>query len=208
MAQRMTRQGRVILAVLALAVVASLWRTVAVERQKREVAQSYEEAQRLVQELTAERDHLSGELLETRQTVEDQAGSLANLQQELASVQGQLNETVAQITSLQRDYAKLESRNSSLSEQLEAAVAEKAQLQAKLSSLKELRLAIRDVKHKLRAERWAAWGTWWRERAQRTRETDQARLASGNRGYVIKQGKSTLGASPRLHVHVLEPQPQ
>ena len=208
MAQRMRRRGRLILAVLALAVVASLWRTVAVEREKREVAKSYEEAQRLVQELTAERDHLSGELLETRQTVEDQAGSLANLQQELASVQDQLNETLAQITSLQRDYTQLEGRHSTLTEQLEAAVAEKAQLEARLSSLKELRLAIRDVKHKLRAERWAAWGTWWRERVQRAREADQTRLASGNRGYVIKQGKSTLGASPRLHVHVLEPQPQ
>lgn len=208
MPQQATRKRRVILAVLALAVVASLWRTVSVEREKREVAKSYEEAQRLVQELTAEREHLSGELLETRQTVEDQAGGLANLQQELASVQDRLHETVAQITSLQRDYAQLEGRNSTLTEQLEATLAEKEQLQAKLSSLKELKLAIRDVKHKLRAERWAAWGARWRERAQRVQEADEVRLASGNRGYVIKQGKSTLGASPRLHVHVLEPQSQ
>lgn len=208
MPQQTTRQGRVILAVLAVVMAASLWRTVSVEREKRAVSQSYEEAQRLVQTLTAERDHLSGELLEARQTVETQTGSLANLQEELAGVQARLNETIAQIASLQRDYAQLEGRNSSLAEQLQSAIVEKEQLEAKLSSLKELRLAIRDVKHKLRAERWAAWGTWWRERVQRAQEADETRLASGNRGYIIKQGKSTLGASPRLHVHVLEPQSQ
>jgi chromosome segregation ATPase len=195
-----------ILAVLALLLVASLWRTVSVEREKRQVAQGYEEVRQLVQELTEERDHLSGELLAARQTVEDQAGNLATLQQEFASVQARLDETVTQIASLQRDYEELEQRNTSLASQLQAAVAEKEQLQAKLSSLKELRLAIRNVKQQLRTERWAAWGTWWREQAQRVREADQVRLVSGNRGYVVKQGKSTLGVTPRLHVHVLEPQ--
>ena len=92
-------------------------------------------------------------------------------------------------------------QNTQLTAQLAAAKAEKAALEAKLSSIKELKLAIRDVRRKLWNERWAD----YRALAQARREQDQEQLASGNRGFVVKQGRSTLGSSPRLQVHVLEP---
>ncbi|MBI2103963.1 MAG: hypothetical protein HYT90_00075 [Candidatus Omnitrophica bacterium] len=198
------QRGRVVLVVLGILLAASLWRTTAAERQRLQVAKTYEEAQQLIQQLTAEREQLSSELGTARQTTETQAGNVQSLQVELVAVQERLRETTDQIASLQREHAKLRQENTSLTAQLEQAASEKQALEAKLSSLKELRLAIRDVKQKMWAERWAN----WRARAQRQRERDEAQLASGNRGYVVKQGKSTLGASPRLLVHVLEPQSQ
>ena len=55
-------RGRVILAILLGALVVSLWRTVVVERNRREVSRAYEQSQQLVAQLRTERSHLSAEL--------------------------------------------------------------------------------------------------------------------------------------------------
>ena len=188
---------RVLFVCLTLVVVASLWRTVAVEREKRQVAEAYDRAHQLVKQLAEERDHLNQELVGANHTVESQAGDLKNLQQELKLVQQRLDQTTTEIASLQREHETLRQENVVLS-------TEKQQLEAKLSSLKALRLAIRDVKHQMSTERWAA----WRAHVERVKGEDQERLASGNRGYLVRGGSSTLGTGPRLHVHVLEPQAQ
>ena len=129
---------------------------------------------------------------------------MTKLQDDLKQVQSRLDETVVELSSLQREHEQLREHDTSLMTQLSSVTEEKQQLEAKLSSLSELRLAIHDVKRKMRDERWAA----WRERVRQAKLVDQARLAAGNRGYVIRNGATTLGAAPRLHVHVLEPEPQ
>lgn len=199
-----SRRSRLILGVLLVLVVASLWRTVAVEREKRRLNASYDQAQQMVRQLETERAHLSTELGEARQTIEGQAGDLTGLQGELEQVQTKLNQTVAEIASLQKEHEQLRRENTSLSAQLGSVITEKQQLEAKLSSLKELKVAIRDVKRKIWNERWAA----WRGRIEALREADQERLAAGNRGYLVRNGVSTLGARTKLQVHVLEPQTQ
>ena len=198
------RRTRVLLLFLALLVCVSLWRTVAVEREKRQITEAYERAHQLVTQLAAERNHLNQELVGANHTVESQAGDLNNLQHELKSVQQRLEETTAEIASLQREHQMLHQENTALTTELGTVKTEKQQLEAKLSSLKELRLAIRDVKRKMSTERWAA----WRAHVERLKSEDQERLASGNHGYLVRGGNSTLGAGPRLHVHVLEPQSQ
>lgn len=199
-----TQRGRVILVVLGVATAVSLWRTVALERQKGRLSQAYTEAQDVLGQVTQERDRLNGELSTARQTVEGQAGQLASLQHELEEAEGRLERTVAELASLQREQERLRSQNSSLSMQLSALTAEKAKLEERLSSLKELRLAIRDVKRKIWQSRWAS----FRARIEQLRHEDQDRLASGNRGYIIRDGKPTLSPAARLQVHVLEPQSQ
>ena len=199
-----TPRTRIAVLVLALLVV-SLWRAVAVEREKRQVTEAYQRAHQLVTQLAQERDHLNQELVGANHTVEAQAGDLKNLQQELKSVQQRLEETVTEIASLQREHQTLHQENAVLATELGTVKTEKQQLEAKLSSLKELRLAIHDVKRKMSTERWAA----WRAQRERLKVEDQERLASGNRGYLVREGTSTLSAAgPRLHVHVLEPQSQ
>ena len=203
-----SRRGRIVLVILLIVVVASVWRNVLVERDKRQLAKAYGQAQQMIKELGDERAKLNDELSNARQTVESQASDLSNLGQELKSVQHRLNGTMAELASLQREHEQLRSQHSSLESQLSSMTAEKERLQAKLSSLKDLRLAIRDVTRKIRDQRWAAWRAHLQERLESAKEADRQRFASGNHGYVVREGKSTLGASPRLHVHVLEPQSQ
>lgn len=199
-----TSKGRIVLVVLAVVAAASLWRTASTERQRKRLSSAYGEAQQLLEQVSQERDQLNGELAQARQTVEGQAGDMANLKEELGAVQGKLRETLAQIVSLQRKQASLHQENASLSTRLGAAVEERAQLEARLSNIKELKLAIRDVRRKVWQQRFAA----WRARLEQLRREDTDRLASGNRGYLVKDGKSTMGPATRLQVHVLEPQSQ
>ncbi len=137
--------------------------------------------------------------------MESQAGGRTSLQHDLNGLQDRLDKALVEIASLQKEHEGLRQQNTTLATQLSSVEAEKEALRAKLSSLKELKLAIRDVKSKMREERLAA----WRQRIEAFREADQERLASGNRGYVVREGKPTLGTgSTRLRVHVLEPKSQ
>jgi len=194
------------MAALAIVAVASLARAVWVEREKQRLARAYTEAQQLVSQLADERAHLSEELGQAQDTLEGQAGSLSNLEQELQEVQRRLDEKFTELAALQQEQQQLRQENVSLAQRLQSAQTEKQQLEAKLSSIKELRLAIRDVRRKLWQQRLASWQAYWGERAEARKRADQDRLASGNRGYVVRHGTSTLGAGPRLHIHVLEPQ--
>jgi len=198
------RRGRFIVLALAGVMAASLLRLVAVEREKHRVNEAYQQATQTLKELEEERSHLSGQLAESQSTAEGQADSLANLQLELESVQTRLQQTQETLTALEQDHRHLLQQHAEVNERLDVVEEEKQQLKVKLSSLKELKLAIKDVKRKLWNERWAA----WRASIQARKIIDQERLASGNRGYVVRDGVSTLVGPSRLQVHVLEPQPQ
>ena len=207
------QRGRLVLLVLVAITGASLWRTAVVEHQKHRLADAYEETKQMAQQLSEERGHLDQALSSTRQTVETQSGNISNLQQELGQVQQRLDSTLAevntlhtQIAALQEEQGRLRDSNDSLTFQLSAVLAEKQELERKLTSLPELRLAIRHVKHKLQEERWDS----WRARIAAFKRADQEQLASGNRGYVVREGVSTLGSSTAgtLQVRVLEPESQ
>ena len=200
------RRGRIVLVILAVVTALSLLRTVSVDQQKRRLSNEYRQAQQAIQNLSKERAHLSDELTGAKGTIEGQAGQLSNLQHELDDVQARLDKTVNEIATLQQEHEQLRAQNTTLSTQLSSAIAERQQLEYKLSSLKELRLAIRDVKRKIWQERWAAWYV----HVEAQKHVDEERLASGNRGYLVRDGKSTLASSTstKLQVHVLEPQVQ
>ena len=195
-------RNRIVLIIVAVIVIASLWRTLSLEGQKRRLATAYGEAQQTLDQLQAERAQLSAELSSAKETVEGQSEELSNLQNELMQVKDQLDRNIAELTSLQQDHEQLRQRDASLSAQLGSVLTEKAQLEAKLSSIKDLRLAIREVRRKIWSERWAE----WRARAQAQREEDVRELAAGNRGFLVRDGLPTLGSLRPLHVNVLEPQ--
>ena len=195
-------RSRVVLVVVAVIVLASLWRTLSLETQKRRINAAYQQAQQAITDLQQERAQLSAELGSAQQTIEGQAGDLTGLQSELQRVKEQLDRNIAELSSLQQQHEQLRQHDVSLSTQLSSIVAEKAQLEAKLSSIQELKLAIREVKRQMWSEQWAA----WRAHVQALKEEDERQLASGNRGYLVREGLPTLGSSRRLHVNVLEPQ--
>lgn len=196
------RRSRIVLAILALLLAASLWRTVSVEREKRRIAAAYEQAQRMAQQLGEERAHLNEELVQAKQTIEGQTGDLTHYQGELQELQGRLEQTMTELAALQREHEDLRRSNASLSTQLGSVMSEKQQLEQKLSSLKELRLAIRDVKRQMWNERWAS----WRAHIEAVKAADAQRLTSGNRGYLVRDGMPTIGSRTKMQVHVLEPQ--
>lgn len=195
---------RFLLAGLVMLTVASLWRAGAAERERLRMSKAHAQAQHMVNELRQEHLRLSDELVAARQTIAQQTGDITGLRQEVDMAQARLNRAVAEVASLQRDVEQAREDNESLAGQLSVTMTQRQQLEAKLSSIKGLRLAIRELKNHLRRERWAS----WRHRLQAFRNVDEDRLASGNRGYVVREGTSTLGVSPRMQVHVLEPQVQ
>lgn len=150
----------------------------------------------------AEIAQLSQELGQTRQTIDTQADDLGALEQELTRIQTRLNLADQDIARLQQEQVAMKEENQTLNEQLTAASAEQQALRVRLSSLTELKVAIREVKARVRQERWEAWLAY--VRAQRA--DDQQRLAKGNRGFVVRNGVPTIGTPTRLQVRVLEPQ--
>ena len=198
----LSRGTRIILAVLTVVSVGSLGRMLYVEREKQQLSSAYKEAQQMVQQLTQDRQQLTTDLASAKDTIQQQAGENASLQQQLQTVQGDLAKKTQQVATLQREQQQMKQQNAKLAADLNTATTEKQQLEARLSSLKELRLAIRDVKRQMWQQRLAS----WRARGDRFREADRERLAKGNRGFIVRDGQTTLGSTPRLHVHVLEPQ--
>ena len=192
-----SRLGKFVLAAIGILFIASVWRMVVVEQEKRRLATAYEQAQQTLGQLQAERTHLSEELTGAHQTIEQQSSTMANIQQELKQLGDRLAQTTNELTALQQAHQQLQRSQASL-------LAEKQQLEAKLSSIQELKLAIRDVKRKLRDERLAA----WQAHVEAMKAADQRRLALGNRGYLVRDGVPTVGARASLHVRVLEPQSQ
>lgn len=178
-----------------LAVGGSLWYTVSVEREKRDIQQT-------VVQLQSEQARLNQELSEAQATIESQRGELGTLAGELDGVKARLEHVGGELASLQREYERLQGDYHVVGGELQVIHEEKRQLEAKLSSLKELRVAIRDVKRKMRQERLAA----WRTQIEAFRKEDHEQLVSGNRGYVVRDGLSTIGSRSRLHVHVLDPE--
>ena len=199
------KRSRAVILLLGIAAIAALWRAAAVERDKQRVAAAYQEAQAALEQLSAERTELSKELDGARDTIAGQTTSLSGIQEELDRVQGELEGAQQELAALQQERQALRSENASLATQLTTIQTEKAQLEARLSNIRELKLAIHDVRRQIWQRRLAALNERWQARVEERRRQDREELASGNRGYLLHDGLSTLGQGPRLHVHVLEP---
>lgn len=195
-------RARYVLLALLVVAIASLWRTVTVEREKQQLTAAYEDAKQAIDQLGGERSQLNDELQTARGTIQGQDIDISGLQKELTRVHAELNDAGVELASIRREHEQLRERNASLASQMTSIEQEKQQLEAKLSSITELKLAIRDVKRRMGEERWAA----WRSRIEAQRAEDRRLLAEGNRGFVLRDGMPLLGAGRRMHVHVLEPQ--
>ena len=195
-------RGRYVLLALLVVAIASLWRTVTVEREKQGLAAAYEEAKQVIDQLGSQRSQLNDELQTARGTMQGQEMDISELQNELTRVHAELNDAGIALASIRREHKQLREHNASLTTQITSIEQEKQQMAAKLSSITELKLAIHDVKRRMSEERWAA----WRARIEAQRSEDRRLLAEGNRGFTMRDGVPLLGAGRRMHVHVLEPQ--
>ncbi len=197
-----TRQGRLVLSILMVVVAASLWRVSSTEYERHRLASGYGRLQGMVGELRGERDGLTTELSGARQALEERDARIANMERELTALQGKLQHAETELTGLRTEYEQLRQLHASLTGEFQVASAQRDELEAKFASITALKEAIRDLKRQARRERWEV----WLARIRQLQAEDQQRLAQGNRGYVVRDGASTLGSSGRrLRVHVLEP---
>ena len=166
---------------------------------KRALSSAYTKAQAELTQLQHDREQLSNALAQAQQTVGEQTTDVVRLQTELTQIETLLERIQQEVVQLQQD-------NATLTQQASDATRAKQQLEAKLSSIHELKLAIRDIRRKMWQERWQS----WLARIDEQRQRDQVRLASGNRGFVVREGSSTLASSSmkKVQVRVLDPQPQ
>lgn len=196
--------GRILVIVLFVALGVSIWRNYQVGKQKKQVEANYTQATQQIAQLEGERSRLTEELVESKKTAEGQAQNIASLQQQLAKAQSELQDSASSLAALQKEHNALKSAHEATLQQLASTTAERDDLKAKFSDIKQLKLAIRDVRRKVWDQRFAS----WRARREAMRNADQDLLASGNRGYVVRDGAITLVSPNRLQVHVLEPQSQ
>lgn len=205
------RRGRLIVLLFGIGLALAVWRMVVVERQRQaaelqrqEIAEQYAQASKKVEALQQEQVQLNTQLVEARQTVEGQAGKINSLEQELQDVDKHLNDTLAELAAIKREHDELVRNHASLTGEYQSIQEEKKQLEFRLSSLKELKKAMKLAKKEIWNKRLAS----WREYIEKQRQADQDLLASGNRGFLVRNGVATAKATSQLQVHVLEPQPQ
>ena len=201
-----SRIGRIVVVAALLGIGLSWFLTLKIQRDKSRLAAAYETAKVAVTGLEQERVRLSQELEQAQNEVSGQTTELTALRGELDNLHAQLRDTEQEIGRLHAEQTMVLQGHASMAQQFGVLTEENQRLQQKLSSIKELNVAIRTVKHKLREERWAA----WLAKVEARRAEDAKRLANGNRGYVIRNGTSTLASSStrgtKLQVRVLDPQ--
>lgn len=106
----------------------------------------------------------------------------------------QAQKTIAQlnslVSSLKTENVSLKDQGENLKAQLSQASKEKDILQAKLNSLEELKKAIRELKIKIR-----------QAKIELLRKNNAPLTKEGNRGFVIKNGKSTYPTRVKIEVN-------
>jgi chromosome segregation ATPase len=198
-------RSRILLVILAIALLGSLGYAISMNEERTRIADAYEEAQSALTQLEQERSGLISELAGSQDELKDLGGIKQEVHRwkaELDQTQTKLERTQAELASLQVEYTQLRNTNSSLVAQLDTAGDEKRALEAKFSNIDELRGAIRQVKRQMWATRMQA----WKDHIQLVKEEDDRKLDNGNRGYVVRNGSSTLSETPRVQVRVLDPQ--
>jgi chromosome segregation ATPase len=157
---------------------------------KRKLSADYASAQRSLAEL----DH---ELTETRSIAQEQSTELDRLQTRLADAQ-------QEVQRLQFEQRGFRQANANLLQQLASVSEEKVLLEAKMQSIRELKVAIRNVKQQM----WAKRRQEWLAKVDAQRAEDEHRLAMGNRGYLVRDGMTTLKSATKMQVRVLDPESQ
>lgn len=121
---------------------------------------------------------------------------LEQMDEELADVNGQLEQVKQQLGVAQNNNAQLLAAKNELEQKVATLQQEKQDIEAKLHSLRELKKFIRQVRielHNHRVQEYLA-------RKQRQREIDVQELAKGNRGFLLKSGKSTYIPTVKIEV--------
>lgn len=157
----------------------------AVNRMKEEVAALESEKQLLSQELERERD-LKQQLIEENMAFQESLKAseekLAKLSSDFISLQKELGQLGSRLVTLKEE-------RDSLNTQLVQITQERDNLQARLGSITELKKAIRELKKQMR-----------KVKVEIKEKVKHDKVIEGNRGFLIKDGKSTYPTKIKIEV--------
>lgn len=135
-----------------------------------------------IEKANKENGELKAKINEKDRAIEEAKSQLAAVSQKTGALEKDNTELLREKLELEGKVAALEK--------------EKREIEEKFHSLQELRKAIRQIKieiHNQDAERYL-------EMKKRQKEIDAQKLLSGNRGYVVKDGKFTHKAGVKIEV--------
>ena len=156
----------------------------------------------VIDQLEREGARLTFELDTARANLASTASEVARLDQQTQNFGAALGQLAEDVARFQQSYVQVREEREQLMQRVLDLEQERASLATRLSSVEELRLAIRDAidarKETQRAQRLLL--------ARAQQEADQRRMADGNRGFLIRDGRPTAGRAT-LWIRVHEPEP-
>ena len=172
------------------------------QQENRQLTANVEQRDLVIAKLKQNERLLQGELTTAQAHLAATAEEVDRLDQQAQQLGGQIQQLTQDVDRFQQSYAQAKEEREALLAHVADLEQERAIVARRLSSITELRLAIREAidAHKQAHERER------QLRAQAQRDAQVQWLSEGNRGYLIRAGKPTVGRSTMwIKVHELEP---
>jgi archaellum component FlaC len=173
----------------------------AVQQQNSELIASVQRRDAIINYLGKEGQRLKFELGEARRYLAETANEVARLDVQAQLFGRQVDRLTQDVTTFQQSYAQSQEERGQLMQRVLDLEQEKSSIARRLASVDELKLAIREAiesrKQTQQAERLAMLKT--------KQEAQERWLEQGNRGYLVKDGRPTVGRST-VWIRVHEPE--
>ena len=183
--KRFVLAGAIIASILISGLVVS-W-MITMDRENRELETSIQHRNMVIHRLQREGNRLQQELGSAKVHLVEAAGEVARLDQQTRFLGGEAGRFQNDAGQFQQSYTQARDERDQLMQRVLDLEQERLVLSRRLTSIPELRAAIREAVERRRkveeAER--------RARIQAIREAERQRLANGNRGYLIREGRDT-----------------
>ncbi|MDD5730091.1 MAG: hypothetical protein PHN57_03070 [Candidatus Omnitrophica bacterium] len=161
------------------------------EQIKQEVTLLETARQNLLVSLDKERES-NGKLTEENSTLKD---NLKANEEKMSQLEADLSQTIKRVDELNNQLTSLKEDKETLTLKLSQVSQENESLQARFNSIDELKKAIRDLKKNRRGVHKAAL-----TQAKIPQQPAKEKAGSGNRGFLVKNGKSTFYSKIRIEV--------
>jgi archaellum component FlaC len=178
-----------------------LQRASGVQQENAQLIASVQRRDAIINDLGKEGQRLKLELGEARRYLAETAGEVARLDLQAQYFGKQVDRLTQDVDTFQRSYAQSQEARGQLMQRVLDLEQEKASLARRLASVDELKLAIREAiesrKQSQQAERLSL--------LKSRKEAQERWLEQGNRGYLVKDGRPTVGRST-VWIRVHEPE--
>lgn len=177
----------------------SVYKYVAAVKEKNDLQASLEEVRGQVAVLEEEKQALSLTLAEEKELRDKLArentglqGTLQRIERELEQAKKSASDLAAQLSLMTAENTALKENEGKIKLRLEEITREKGAVEARLNSLAELKKAIRELKTRTRQMKSVF--------RKQERVPERKMLFEGNRGYLVKEGKTTHSSTVKIEV--------